>query len=837
MNNISKPNDEILNEFGGLSPNNLLEIMNQSQDQVEDDDDNDPKILKSSNYIDLDTIDSFVKNNRNCFTIFSVNIECLNSKFNELVNLIKYLKEIHNFQFSAICLQECWLDEDDVSDFEINDYQIISQKRQCSSKGGLVTYIYKDFTGTDTKLLKKSEKRIWEAQSVTIKGKQLEKQVHLINFYRPPRYNNNNSTLDDFVNEIDPYLVKHSKYKSHLIYVGDFNINLLQLDQREKYQKYLDHFTSNGLFPRITLPTRFSKKGCTLIDQIFCKFADPLQQYNAEILITKLSDHFPCILGFKINPKTTQRPKFIEKAEITEKNIGKFYTNLELKKENLLNNLTSDITANDSYNLLDKTLTDEYKLCFPSKKTKFNKYSHKIHPWIHIGILKSIKKRDKMYKKLKKTPINHPEYNNRKINLNTYNNILKSSMRQQKKTFYESEFNKHAKDMKKTWRTIGTIINKKKKKEEFPPYFIIDSLKETKNADGSITSTKIEEKIENIKEIANQFNTFFANIGESLAKQINYSGEKNISSFLQKKTNHSFHLEEISAEALNEIIKSLQAKKSCGHDKISTILLKKISPVILESLLLIINKSITQGTFPEKLKWALVTPIYKGQNLDPHRFNSYRPISLLPVLSKVFEKVIYQQLYTYMTKNNLLIISQYGFRKDHSTEFAALELVDRVGKELDTKNTVLSVFLDLSKAFDTLDHKILLQKLKHYGADELAISWFTSYLSGRKQALNINGTVSDWKNITTGVPQGSVLGPLLFLIYINDIINASKTAQAILFADDTSLIFTSKNLLTHQPKTNEDWNLLANKIAQELEKISDWLKINKLSLNAKKRNI
>ena len=284
-------------------------------------------------------------------------------------------------------------------------------------------------------------------------------------------------------------------------------------------------------------------------------------------------------------------------------------------------------------------------------------------------------------------------------------------------------------------------------------------------------------------------------------------------------------MEEISADALDEIIKSLQAKKSCGHDKISTILLKKISPVIIESLLLIINKSITQGTFPEKLKWALVTPIFKGQNLDPHRFNSYRPISLLPVLSKVFEKVIYKQLYTYMTKNNLLTISQYGFRKDHSTEFAALELVDRVGKELDTKNTVLSVFLDLSKAFDTLDHKILTQKLKHYGADELAISWFTSYLSGRKQALNINGTVSDWKTITTGVPQGSVLGPLLFLIYINDIINASKTAQAILFADDTSLIFTSKNLLTHQPKTNEDWNLLANKIAQELEKISDWLKL------------
>ena len=498
MNSSNESNNEILKEFGGLNPNSLLEILNQSQDQDQnqnaEDDENDPKILKSSNYTDLDSIDAFVKKNRNSFTIFSVNIECLSSKFNELVNLIKYLKEIHKFHFSAICLQECWLDEDDVSDLEIADYQLLSQKRQCSFKGGFVTYIYKDFTGTDSNLFNKSEKRIWEAQSVIVKGKQLEKQIHLINFYRPPRFNNNNKTIDDFLNELDPYLVKHSKYKSHVIYTGDFNINLLQLDQREKYKKYLDYFTSNGLFPRITLPTRFSKKGCTLIDQIFCKFADPMQKYNAEILITKLSDHFPSLLGFPINPKATQRPKFIEKAEITQKNLEKFYNNLETKKEIILENITEEMTANESYNLLDKLLAEEYELCFPSKKVKFNKYSHKIHPWIQIGILRSIKKRDKMYKKLKQTPINHPEYNTRKTNLTTYNNILKASMRQQKKTFYESEFNKNINDMKKTWGTIGTIMNKKKKKDEFPPYFIIDSIKETKNSDGTISVTKIEEK-------------------------------------------------------------------------------------------------------------------------------------------------------------------------------------------------------------------------------------------------------------------------------------------------------------------------------------------------------
>ena len=159
-----------------------------------------------------------------------------------------------------------------------------------------------------------------------------------------------------------------------------------------------------------------------------------------------------------------------------------------------------------------------------------------------------------------------------------------------------------------------------------------------------------------------------------------------------------------------------------------------------------------------------------------------------------------------MNTNNLLNASQYGFRKAHSTELAALEMVDRIGKELDSNKTPISIFLDLSKAFDTLDHEILITKLHYYGMDELTLAWFKSYLSNRKQALRFNDTLSEWENISTGVPQGSVLGPLLFLIYINDVNNVSTLFHEILFADDTSLLGTLSNFTVVKSTTQVEWD-------------------------------
>ena len=189
----------------------------------------------------------------------------------------------------------------------------------------------------------------------------------------------------------------------------------------------------------------------------------------------------------------------------------------------------------------------------------------------------------------------------------------------------------------------------------------------------------------------------------------------------------------------------------------------------------------------------MIIPIYKGKNSDEHEFVNYRPISLLPVISKIIEKVVHKQLYEYMSCNELFNNNQYGFRAKHSTEYAAMDFVDRIMNDIDKGQTAFAIFMDLSKAFDTLDHQILLQKLHYYGIHDIQLKWFESYLTQRTQYVVVNDVESTHQEIKTGVPQGSVLGPLLFLIYITDLSNASKSLHATLFADDTSLNGTMRS--------------------------------------------
>ena len=201
-------------------------------------------------------------------------------------------------------------------------------------------------------------------------------------------------------------------------------------------------------------------------------------------------------------------------------------------------------------------------------------------------------------------------------------------------------------------------------------------------------------------------------------------------------------------------------------------------------------------------------------------------------ISKVFEKVVYNQLSTYLSTNQLLYGSQHGFRKQHSTETATLELVDSLLQTLDSGKLPISIFLDLSKAFDTLDHVILINKLKHYGISGTPLNWICNYLTDRQQFVQYKGTMSNTRPIVTGVPQGSVLGPLLFIIYINDIHCASNKFKSILYADDTTLV---GSLQSFESQTHpNDYTTLSNNINKELSHISEWLNANKLSLNKDK---
>ena len=238
----------------------------------------------------------------------------------------------------------------------------------------------------------------------------------------------------------------------------------------------------------------------------------------------------------------------------------------------------------------------------------------------------------------------------------------------------------------------------------------------------------------------------------------------------------------------------------------------------------IINRSFEQGVFPESLKTAQVTPVHKKE--DTLTINNYRPISLLSVFSKILEKSMYNRIYSFLCKHKLINTTQFGFRSKHSTEHALISLIETIKKYLDDGEIVCGVFIDLQKAFDTLNHEILLEKLKHYGIRSKQNDWFRSFLTNRKQYVSMEGFFSQTKIVKCGVLQGSTLGPLLFLIYINDLANALEKSIVHHFADDTNLLYGNKNP-----------SVISDVINSELKLVTDWLRANKLSLNESKTKL
>ena len=323
--------------------------------------------------------------------------------------------------------------------------------------------------------------------------------------------------------------------------------------------------------------------------------------------------------------------------------------------------------------------------------------------------------------------------------------------------------------------------------------------------------------------MADCFNDFFANIADKIVENIPPTAA-NFSDYIPSYQHGDFEFKSIDNDKVLEIIKGLETKSTLDINGYNTFLIKRAATKILKPLSHIINLSLSNGIFPDSLKTSRVCPIFKQG--DRKETNNYRPISCLSSFSKIFEKVAYEQLFSFLSLNKILNTNQFGFQKGKSTVHALTKIMNFISEAFNDNKFVVAIFLDYQKAFDLVSHDILIKKLYKMGIRGRNLNWFRSYLKNRKMYTMVNGQLSsNLKTINRSVPQGSILGPLLFLIFINDMPN-STDLLSILFADDTTTLASGSDINSVGPLIN-----------LELQKIGIWLKPNELSINTSKTKI
>ena len=442
----------------------------------------------------------------------------------------------------------------------------------------------------------------------------------------------------------------------------------------------------------------------------------------------------------------------------------------------------------------------------PMKKITQKEFKRRYKPWITDDILNKISKKNSLYKKLiKAKSIEQKE--RLELDHKTLKNEITNQTRLSKQSYYKNYFTNSANDLRKIWKGIKEIINIKSKNSEVP------------------SCIQDETKILNDpKSIANSFNKYYTSIAEELLKERKYTGKKSYSSYLTNPSSKTFMLFECDPLEIQNIITEFKSSKGAGPNSLPTSLLKDFKKELSIPLSILFNMSFKTGVHPDVLKISKTIPVFKkGSKLLT---GNYRPISLLSNLNKIIEKLIFNRLYSFLEQHNLLYKLQFGFRKKHSTNHALIEITESIRKALDNKQCACGIFIDLQKAFDTVNHEILVNKLAYYGIRGVGNAWFKSYLMGRSQYVSILGFDSEKNLINHGVPQGSVLGPLLFLLYINDLHNAVPNSVVFHFADDTNLLNVSDSPKKMQKQINYD-----------LKMVYEWLLANKISLNCSKTEL
>ena len=603
--------------------------------------------------------------------------------------------------------------------------------------------------------------------------------------YRP-----HGESIESFTNSLERILNTPIIQNKNIILAGDFNLNLLKCDS--SHEIFINLMRSMHFLPKISKPTRFSPiEGInpSLLDHIWI---NSISDFNVGILASDLTDHCPTFITIPLNTNVSQN----EKRKVTfrlhsDENFERFASALEdFDWDSLLSgDLDSDVSS-----FVEK-LNSLYRKHFPIK-IKYISNKKNQNRWMTPEIIKLIKYKNLMFE-LYKNGLVPIETN--KLCKNKVQKIIKKS----KDNYFLNAFERCKSNMRETWNLIRSLSGAQLRKGE-----ILSLLLE----DGSETNDRTK--------IAETFNSYFNSVANSLLNNLTPSNIDPLSYVTRNE--RSLFLRPVYTNEISNIILNLESKKG-SHNSCPDHLLKRIHYFIAPILCKLVNLSFQIGKFPECLKHATIVPIYKSGNRNT--VSNYRPISILSTFSKIFEKTMLNRLWSFLYKFQIISEHQYGFMKGRSTEDAVNDLTELFYDKLNSRHFSIAVFIDFQKAFDTVDNRILIAKMEKYGVRGAALDWFESYLQNRKHSVKIGEFVSNSKTLNIGIPQGSQIAPVLFLLFINDLPKFSTNAQSFLFADDSTLCFSGPNLSD-----------LINNCNTELDKFTSWTSANKLSINLNKTN-
>ena len=674
------------------------------------------------------------------------------------------LQTLHdkNSSVNIMLLCETFLNKNTANRIRIPGYTLVSNYRQ-DHKGGGTSVLIKDGIpfqwrqDLDVFIEKHTESTFVE---ISIKN---GTPVVIGSLYRTP-----NTPAQEFIDNVSNVIKKircEGKNKEAILGM-DHNLDLLHSDIHTPTHKFLNMLLDMQLFPTLPRPSRITQKSATLIDNIF--ISEKFQRdYDSALLVTDTSDYLPIMCLLKQTKIIDKNPLIYESRSLTTDKLNTIKNKLySVDWHGLLNK--NDVDEN--FNLLNDKISDTMDEVAPVRTIRISAQRRYIEPWMSKGLESSSRKKAQLYKATLKTSATDSDRQKYRDYRNTYNRLKWVMMI----TYYKKKIQESKMNTKKLWKVINNIIGKHKHSGSIIPYITVDGAR------------KYDPDV-----IANEFGKFYSQLGSTLTSQIKRS-TKPIEEHLSKipRTLQSLALHSTSASEIEKITMALPSKTSFGHDKISNVMLKSIIPAISIPLSIVFNQSILTGKFPHKMKQAEVVPLYKGKNMD--LVVNYRPISLLITISKLLEKVVYRHVYSFLEKYDILFQSQYGFHSNHNCEHAILELSGKILQAREKSEHPACIFLDLSKAFDTLNHQVLLRKLNRIGIRGISNTWFESYLSGHSLVAKVTTsehktTYSDVFDISFGTAQGSCLGPLLFLLFCNDIHLLPLYSQLILFADDTTL--------------------------------------------------